>query len=106
MESIETNQTKQSEDVKIRRRGIDNAFPSEKVVIDWLQKQDYRTKLACYIMFYWHLADHGTDYIINELIDNWETEILDNARNPENLKPDETVLTGLAVELIVSKENM
>jgi len=97
METVKENQ----------RRGIDESSPAEKIIIDWLKKQSYSTKLAAFILSTWQNGDHGTDKIVNEILGEWGTEILDNAHSPsDNLTPEEVVMTGVVAELCVWEENL
>ncbi|MHC4538310.1 MAG: hypothetical protein ACYTEK_06490 [Planctomycetota bacterium] len=87
-------------------RDIDDAKPAEQVIINWLLRQDYKTKLACVIMGTLFYGDHGTDGIANDINNQWTTEILDNAMNPaDGLTEQEKVMTGVVVEMELWREN-
>lgn len=79
----------------------------EKMVEDWLRKQDYRTKLAVYIFSDYRCGDHGANEITDRIENEYKAEILRMAKNPDNsLSKEDTVMTGIACELFVWSKNL
>lgn len=87
-------------------RTIEDAVPAEKVVVDWLLKQNYATKLACVIMHIWLFGDHNTDGITNDIISRFSDEILANVKNPpDSLSREEMAMSGVVAEAQVWLEH-
>jgi len=87
-------------------RTVEDANPAEKVIVDWLLKQPYATKLACMVFYTLHFGDHGTNGIADEIDERYRDEIFANAKNPsEGLSAEESVMTGVCTEMELWHEN-
>jgi len=80
---------------------------AESMVKQWLLNQDYTTKLAFTILYGYHIGDHGTEKLANEISSQYEAEIMAKAKNPDSsLSSTEAHMTGVVAELLVWKKNM
>jgi len=89
------------------KENIEDASDTEKIVVNWLLKQSYATKLACVIMEIWLNGDHNTDGITGDILSRWTDEIQANVKNPpEGLSLEEAAMSGVAAEAEVWRENL
>jgi hypothetical protein len=75
--------------------------PTERLLTEWLLKQDFKAKLACSIMKVLLNGDHNhTDDLANELYSRFDDEVMAVAANPpESLGHDELLMTGVYSEM-------
>ena len=87
-------------------RTLEDATRAEKIVLDWLQTASFGTRLACIILDHWSIGDHGTDGLVNDLLDRWTEEIFKAATDHTPLDcPDDAMILGIAIEGQVWRDN-
>jgi len=109
VERIETPQTTGQEDAKLGSEAAEekSVHPTEAIVKQWLLERDFATKLSFLLLHGYGLGDHNTEALFREVKEQYEAEILAAAENrPERLSSKETLLLGIAAEMLLSSSRM
>ena len=79
--------------------------PTAGIVKEWLLERDFATKLSFLLLHGYGLGDHNTEALFREIKERYEADILAAAQDPsERLSSKETLLLGIAAEMLLSSE--
>jgi len=79
---------------------------TESKIRHWLEKRSYSEKLTAVILNHLGIDDHGTKQLWEDIMQQYQNDIVCAANDPnQNLTHEEVLLTGLALELFIWRKH-